>query len=238
MTTSHRIVSRDEWLAARQQLLAQEKAFTRSRDELARHRRELPWVRVDERYEFDTVNGPCTLSDLFAGRSQLFVYHFMLGPGWGEGCKSCSYLADHFDGMTPHLQQRDVTLVVVSRAPLSEIETFKQRMGWRFPWVSAYGSNFNYDYHASSRPADLADGTAIYNYEPRTGTMEELPAASVFQRDVDGTVFHTYSSYARGLDTLVGTYNFLDLLPQGRGEEGLSFPMAWVRHHDRYDAAG
>lgn len=232
--TPHRIVDHAQWLAARRDLLEAEKAFTRARDALAKQRRELPWEAVDKDYLFDTPDGPRGLAELFAGRSQLLVYHFMLGPGWSEGCKSCSFLADHFDGMLPHLVQRDVAFTAVSRAPLVEIETFRQRMGWRFPWVSAYASDFSYDYDASSRPEDLAAGRATYNYRPRDGQMTELPAASVFYRDTDGRVYHTYSCYARGLDMLIGTYHFLDLLPKGRDEDGLEFSMSWVRHHDRY----
>ncbi|MCP5201507.1 MAG: DUF899 domain-containing protein [Gammaproteobacteria bacterium] len=233
--THHPVVAHPAWLAARRELLEAEKAFTRSRDELARQRRALPWEAVTAAYEFATPQGPRSLDELFGASSQLFVYHFMLGPGWGEGCKSCSYLADHFDGMLPHLTRRDVAFVAVSSAPLAEIETFKARMGWRFPWVSAHGSDFNFDYDAASRPADLAAGRCTYNYAPREGDMTELPAASVFYRDGDGAVFHTYSCYARGLDLLIGTYNFLDLLPKGRDEDELDFSMSWVRHHDRYE---
>ncbi|MBI5617445.1 MAG: DUF899 domain-containing protein [Gammaproteobacteria bacterium] len=233
--TTHRIVNHDDWLAARRALLEEEKAFSRARDALAKRRRELPWEEVTKDYTFQTPAGPRTLAELFAGRNQLFVYHFMLGPGWAEGCKSCSYLADHFDGMLPHLGQRDVSFTAVSRAPLAEIERFKQRMGWRFPWVSAADTDFNFDFDASSRPTDLEAGTATYNYAPRDGSMTELPAASVFYRDTDGRVFHTYSTYARGLDTLIGTYNVLDLMPKGRDEDALGFTMAWVRHHDNYE---
>lgn len=237
--TPNRIVSREEWQAARKQLLAKEKEFTRLRDQLSAARRTLPWVKVEKPYAFETPEGRNTLADLFAGRSQLIVYHFMLGPGWGEGCKSCSFVADHIDGAVPHLAQRDVTLLAASRAPLAEIAAFKRRMGWRFAWVSSFGSDFNYDYDVSSHPEDLARGTATYNYEPRDGTMEELPGASVFSRDASGTIFHTYSCYARGLDILVGTYNWLDLAPKGRDEDALPWPMAWVNYHDRYgkDAA-
>ena len=231
----HPVVSRAEWLKARTAFLAKEKEFTRQRDDLSRQRRTLPWVKVDKPYQFEGPHGTESLADLFAGRSQLIVYHFMLGPGWSEGCKSCSFLADHIDGATIHLAHRDVTLLVVSRAPFREIEAFKKRMGWRFKWVSSHGGDFNYDYQVSSRPQDLADGTAVYNYQPRDGKMEELPGASVFYRDPAGAIFHTYSCYARGLDMLVGAYNYLDLVPKGRDEDALPFTMAWVRHHDRYD---
>jgi predicted dithiol-disulfide oxidoreductase (DUF899 family) len=233
----NRIVSREEWLAARKQLLAKEKAFTKQRDQLSAERRALPWVRVDKPYAFEAPEGRRSLADLFDGRSQLIVYHFMLGPGWGEGCKSCSYLSDHIDGAVPHLAQRDVTLLAVSRAPLAEIAAFKRRMGWNFPWVSSFGSDFNYDFDVSSRPEDLAAGTATYNYEKRDGTMEELPGASVFCKDAKGAVFHTYSCYARGLDMLIGAYNWLDLAPKGRDEDALPWTMAWVDYHDRYGAA-
>lgn len=235
--TDHSIVSHADWVAARRQLLEEEKAFTRARDALAARRRALPWEEVTKPYQFATADGTRSLAELFNGRSQLFVYHFMLGPGWSEGCKSCSFLADHFDGMLPHFVQRDVAFVAVSRAPLAEIAAFRQRMGWRFPWASVHDSDFNFDFDASSRPDDLAAGRATYNYVPRDGTMTELPAASVFYRDTDGRIFHTYSCYARGLDALIGTYNFIDLLPKGRDEDGLPFGMAWVRLHDRYDHA-
>jgi predicted dithiol-disulfide oxidoreductase (DUF899 family) len=231
-----KVVSPAEWLAARKEHLAKEKEFTRLRDELSRERRELPWEKVEKAYTFEGPNGKETLADLFDGRSQLLAYHFMLGPGWSEGCKSCSYLADHFDGMTVHLAHRDVTFVVISRAPLAEIETFKKRMGWRFEWVSSFGSDFNFDYHVSFSKDELASGAIHYNYgvRPSFGS-EEAPGASAFYKDAAGGVFHTYSSYARGLDILVGTYNFLDIVPKGRDEEGLAFSMAWVRHHDRYN---
>src|SRR5437660_3397501 len=168
------------------------------------------------------------------GRSQLIVYHFMLGPGWEEGCKSCSFLADHFDGSLVHLAHRDVTLAVISRAPIGQIEAFKNRMGWRFKWVSSYGNDFNRDYHVSFTKEELASGKVYYNYDLHPFGAEEAPGASVFCKDSTGGVFHTYSSYGRGLDILVGTYNFLDLVPKGRDEDGLAFSMSWVRHHDRY----
>jgi predicted dithiol-disulfide oxidoreductase (DUF899 family) len=235
----NRIVSQDEWLAARKQHLIKEKELTRLRDELSRQRRELPWVRVDKRYVFDGPDGKETLADLFAGRSQLIVYHFMLGPEWQEGCKSCSFLADHIDGSVIHLAHRDVTFVVVSRAPLPTIEAFKKRMGWRFKWVSSYGSDFNSDYHVSFTKDDLAKGKTYYNYDLRESQGEgEAPGASVFYKDGTGDIFHTYSAYARGLDMLVGAYNYLDLVPKGRDEDGLPFTMAWVRHHDRYGDGG
>ena len=230
-----RIVSRDEWLVARKDLLTREKELTRLRDEVSRHRRELPWVKIDKEYVFDGPDGRETLADLFGGRSQLIVYHFMLGPGWEEGCKSCSYLADHFDGANWHLPHRDVTFVVVSRAPLSEIEPFKKRMGWRFKWVSSHGNDFNFDYHVSATEDEQAKGKVYYNYKTSELMSDELPGLSVFYKDENGDVFHTYSTYARGLDILVGAYNFLDVVPKGRDEDPDS-TMNWVRHHDRYSS--
>jgi predicted dithiol-disulfide oxidoreductase (DUF899 family) len=232
----HRIVSRDAWTKERKAFLAKEKEFTRARDRLSAERRALPWVKVEKPYVFATPDGKKSLAELFAGRSQLLVYHFMLGPGWEEGCPSCSYLADHFDGAITHLSQRDVTFVVVSRAPLAEIEAFKQRMGWRFNWVSSFGNEFNFDYHVSL-PEDRFGTESEYNYEKQEIGSDEMPGASVFAKDASGEVFHTYSAYARGLDILIGAYNWLDLTPKGRDEAELPWSMAWVRHHDRYDAA-
>ena len=230
-----KIVSETEWLAARKALLAKEKEFTRVRDQLSRRRRELPWVKVEKPYVFDGPRGKETLADLFDGRSQLIVYHFMFGPGWEQGCPSCSFLADHFDGAVVHLAHRDVTLLAVSRAPLPQIEAFKRRMGWRFKWVSSYGNDFNRDYHVSFTTDEMAQGKVNYNYEMREFGSEEAPGASVFYKDAAGDVFHTYSSYARGLDMLLGAYHYLDLVPKGRDEDALAYTMAWVRHHDRYD---
>ena len=227
-------VSHSDWLEARAGLLAKEKEFTRLRDELSRQRRALPWEMVEKRYEFDAPSGKITLADLFDGRSQLIVYHFMFGPGWQAGCPSCSYLADHFDGPAIHLAQRDTTLAVISRAPLGEIEAFKKRMGWKFQWVSSFASDFNFDYRVSFTPEERARGKVEYNYTLGEFPSEEGPGVSVFAKNAAGDVFHTYSSFARGLDILVGTYNFLDLVPKGRDEDGLAFSMAWVRHHDRY----
>jgi predicted dithiol-disulfide oxidoreductase (DUF899 family) len=227
-------VSRDEWLVARKDLLTREKELTRLRDEVSRHRRELPWVKIDTEYVFDGPDGKETLADLFDGRSQLIVYHFMLGPGWEEGCKSCSYLADHFDGANWHLPHRDVSFAVVSRAPLSEIEPYKKRMGWRFKWVSSHNNEFNFDYHVSATEDEQGKSEMYYNYETQELASEEMPGLSVFYRDKNGDVFHTYSTYARGLDILVGAYNFLDLVPKGRDEDQLDFTMDWVRRHDEY----
>jgi predicted dithiol-disulfide oxidoreductase (DUF899 family) len=234
----HKIVSHDEWIAARKAHLAEEKAFTRARDALSKKRRELPWEKVEKSYVFEGPDGKETLADLFAGKSQLIVYHFMLGPGWEAGCPSCSYLAEHFDGAAIHLAQRDVTFLCVSRAPLAEIERFKRRMGWKFKWVSSFDSDFNFDYQVSYSDAEKVNGKVLYNYELiENFPSEERPGASVFYKNEAGEVFHTYSSYGRGLDILVGTYNFLDLAPRGRDEDGLAWSMAWVRHHDRYEGA-
>jgi predicted dithiol-disulfide oxidoreductase (DUF899 family) len=236
IATEHpKVVSHEDWLAARKEFLAKEKEFTRLRDQLSRQRRELPWEQVEKEYVFDGPNGKETLADLFAGRSQLIVYHFMFGPGWNAGCPSCSYLADHFDGPSIHLANRDVALAVISRAPLAEIDAFKRRMGWKFHWVSSFGTDFNYDYHVSFTPEEQAKGKVNYNYELTEFPSEEGPGLSVFCKDADGRIFHTYSSYARGLDIFVGAYNFLDHAPKGRDEDGLAHTMAWVRHHDRYD---
>ena len=230
----HQVVSQEEWLAARKRLLSKEKEFTRLRDQLAAERRALPWVKVEKDYVFDGPDGQETLADLFDGRSQLLVYHFMFGPGWEQGCPSCSFLSDHIDGTNWHLPQRDVTLVAVSRAPLAQIEAFKKRMGWRFKWVSSYGNDFNRDFHVSFTPEEMAQGKVYYNYAMTEFDSEEAPGISAFYQDPGGAIFHTYSAYARGLDMLIGAYNYLDLAPKGRDEAALPWTMAWVRHHDRY----
>lgn len=227
---NHPVVTRSQWLVARRQLWLHEKALTHQRDELAAARRALPWVRVEENYRFQGPDGELALADLFAGRSQLLVYHFMFAEGWNEGCPGCSFLADHFDGANLHLAHHDVSLVAVSRAPYGEFQAFRQRMGWRFPWYSSHGSRFNQDFGVSV----ATDGSAEYNYEPHTGNEAELPGLSAFIRNSDGSIYHTYSTYARGLDILVNTYNLLDLAPLGRNEGGT---MDWVRHHDRYEGA-
>jgi predicted dithiol-disulfide oxidoreductase (DUF899 family) len=229
-----KIVSRDEWLVARKELLAKEKEFSRQRDAIAAERRRMPWVRLEREYTFDGPDGPVRLRDLFAGRRQLMTYHFMFDPAWDEGCKSCSLVADTFDGCVPHLRARDVSLVAVSRAPLAKLAAFKRRMGWQFPWVSSADSPFNYDFHVSFPPDALAAGPVEYSYEATQFPVTEAPGLSVFVRDGDD-VFHAYSTYARGLDAQIGAYNYLDLAPFGRGEDGLAFTMAWVRHHDRYE---
>lgn len=231
----NKIVSQAEWLSARKALLAKEKAFSRQRDELARERQSLPWVKVEKDHVFEAPEGKRTLAQLFGARNQLIVYHFMLGPGWEAGCKSCSYLADHFEGSLPHLAARDVSFVAVSRAPLAEIEVFRKRMGWCFPWVSSHGDDFNFDFHVSFRKEDIGKRKVEYNYELGDARMEELPGASAFYKDAQGGVFHTYSTYARGLDMMIGAYNWLDIAPRGRDEEKLEFTMSWVRHHDKYE---
>jgi len=229
-----KVVSEAEWLVARRDLLTREKDLTRLRDEVSRHRRELPWVKVEKQYVFDGPNGKETLADLFDDRSQLIVYHFMFGPDWEEGCKSCSYLADHFDGANWHLPHRDVSFAVISRAPLAKLEAYKKRMDWRFKWLSSYGNDFNFDYHVSFTKEDEKKNEAYYNYGKGEFITDELPGLSVFSKDENGEVFHTYSTYARGLDILVGAYNFLDLVPKGRDEDQFDFTMEWVRRHDQY----
>jgi predicted dithiol-disulfide oxidoreductase (DUF899 family) len=233
LPSGQKVVSRDEWLAARVGLLKKEKELTRLRDEQARLRRELPCVKVEKEYGFDGPHGRVTLADLFGGRGQLVVYHFMFGPDWAEGCPSCSFVADHLNGMLPHLAARDVALAAVSRAPLAKIAAFRERMGWRFPWVSSSGTDFNADYRVSFTKEELARGKVRYNFGEQEFPSAEAPGVSVFVK-AGGDVFHTYSAYARGVEPLVGTYTVLDLVPKGRDEAGLGFSMAWVRHHDRY----
>jgi len=234
MTNERRVVGSKEWEEARRALLEREKAFQRARDELAAARRALPWERVEARYVFDGPRGEATLPELFRGRSQLVVYHFMFGPDWTDGCKSCSFWADNFERSVLHLAHRDVTMVAVSPAPREKLDAFARRFGWTFDWYSSGRSRFNQDFHASFEPGDAA---ATYNYEPKTGNMTELPGLSVFFREGDA-VFHTYSTYSRGLDTINATYQILDLVPKGRDEAGLASPMAWVRLRDRYDVVG
>jgi predicted dithiol-disulfide oxidoreductase (DUF899 family) len=232
----NRVVSQEEWTEAREELLRKEKALTRQRDAVAAERRALPWVRVEKDYVFDGPEGPESLGDLFGGRSQLIVKHFMMGPGWKDGCVGCSFHADHMDGALLHLPQRDVTLLAVSRAPLTEIEAFRRRMGWRFKWVSSFGSDFNFDYHVSFTPEEIAAGKVYYNYEMRDFMSDEMSGISVFYRRPDGAIFHTYSSYARGNEGFLGAYHYLDVLPKGRDETNNL--TDWVRHHDRYDGNG
>ena len=234
-TEGHPTVSRERWLAERKALLAQEKELTQLHDRIAQARRALPWVRVEKDYVFETPEGRRRLADLFAGRRQLLVQHFMLGPDWEEGCPSCSYMADHADGMTVHLAHRDVTFLAVSRAPLAQIERFRNRMGWQFPWVSSHGSDFNHDFGVSFTPQQVASGKVPYNYTTQAFPAEEAPGLSVFYRDDAGAIFHTYSTYGRGVEVMMGTYNLLDLVPKGRDEHNAGHTMDWVRHHDRYE---
>ena len=238
MPTDHAIVSSDEWLKARLRLLAKEKELTKLRDELSRERRELPWEAVDKAYVFDGPNGKETLAELFEGRSQLVVYHFMFAPEWDNGCPSCSWWADNFDRNVVHLTHRDVTLVAISRAPIEKLEAYKKAKGWTFKWLSSGGNDFNYDYQASFRPEAAAAGEAIYNFRPHKTSMTDLPGISVFYRDPDGTVFHTYSCYGRGIDMMNAGYHYLDLVPKGRDEDGLPYNQAWVRERDKYGSPG
>ncbi len=235
--TTHRVVSREEWVAARREHLKREKEYTRLRDQLSRERRELPWVKVDKAYVFDGPAGRESLADLFQSRRQLVVQHFMFDPSWDEGCKSCSFWVDNFDGIVTHLNHRDVTFVLVSRAPLATLEAFRARMGWRVKWVSSFHNDFNRDYHVSFTPEELEAKQTYYNYAARPFPVAEAPGVSVFYRDDDGAIYHTYSCYARGLDMLNGAYHLLDLVPKGRDEAGLNYSMEWLRHHDRYEPA-
>ena len=233
---SHRVVSRNQWIEERKALLAREKEFTQLRDQLSHARRDLPWVRVDKDkdYVFDGAGGKQTLAELFAERQQLIVYHLMFDPSWEEACSRCSFWADNFNGVLVHLNQRDVSLVAISRAPFAKLAAFQKRMGWSFNWVSSFANDFNHDYHVSFAPEQIAQGEVIYNYRLVKNSMSERPGISVFYKDPGGTIFHTYSCYARGLDMLNVAYHYLDLTPKGRDEEELPFPMAWVRYHDAY----
>jgi predicted dithiol-disulfide oxidoreductase (DUF899 family) len=232
--TQHRIVSRDEWIEARKAHLKSEKALTRMRDLVNAERRKLPWVKVDKEYVFDTPAGRKTLAELFGKNSQLIVYHFMWRWDLGQGCDGCSFLCDHVDGANLHLKHHDVSFVAVSRGKLADLEAYKKRMGWQFDFVSSYGSDFNHDYHVSFTEEELAKGKVYYNYEMTEG-FNELPGISVFFKDENGDVFHTYSSYARGGDILIGAHNFLDLTPKGRNETTI---MDWMKRHDEYETAG
>lgn len=232
--TDHAVVSKDEWLQARRSHLAKEKEFTRLRDELALQRRQLPWVKVEKDYQFETVDGTRTLADLFGDSSQLIVQHFMFGPDWEEGCPMCSFWGDNFNGTSAHLAHRDISFVSVSRAPLATLQAYKNRMGWDFNWVSSLGNDFNFDYHVSFTEDEMAIGRVHYNYRETTFPSSEGPGVSVFCRNEVGEIFHTYSCYSRGLDTLNGAYHYIDLTPKGRDEESLPYPMAWVKRHDQY----
>lgn len=229
------IVSREKWLVARKAHLVREKEFDKQRDALTRERQALPWVRIDDDYQFDDSAGTVSLRELFQGCNQLVVYHFMFHPDWEEGCPSCSFWADNFDRIITHLNQRDVSMVAISRAPIEKIESFKSRMGWGFRWVSAIGNDFNHDFHVSFSPQQLDSGDVIYNYKESGFSGPEAPGVSVFYKDADGVVFHTYSTFGRGLDKLNAAYHYLDIVPEGRDEQGLPYAQAWVRHHDRYE---
>ena len=234
---NHPVVSSEQWLAQRKALLAREKELVRLHDQIASERRALPWERVDKKYMFIAPEGPRTLGDLFDGRRQLMVQHFMFGPDWEQGCPSCSFMADHTDGMNIHLAHRDITFVAVSRAPLAAIDRFRQRMGWQFKWVSSNGSDFNFDYAVSFTQDDMARGELYYNYGMRQHPSEEAPGVSVFYKDDAGDVFHTYSTFGRGVEVMMGAYQMMDLAPNGRDERDVPHKMGWVRHHDRYEPA-
>jgi predicted dithiol-disulfide oxidoreductase (DUF899 family) len=236
MSENHKVVSREEWLQARLHFLNEEKEFTRLRDRLSAQRRNLPWEKVEQEYVFDGPNGKETLAQLFDGRSQLIVYHFMFDPSWEAGCKHCSWWADNFERNVVHLNHRDVTLVAISHAPLAKLEAFKQRMGWTFKWFSAFDCNFNYDYHVSFRPEEVAKGEIYQNYRDKKSSMSEVAGISVFYKDPNGDIFHTYSCYERGLDMMNAGYHLLDLVPKGRDENGLSFAQEWVRYRDSYES--
>jgi len=235
--TDHKIASEAEWVQARRKLLAREKELTDLQEKVAEERRALPWVKVTKEYVFDTPRGKKTLSQLFDGRSQLIVYHFMYGPDWKEGCVGCSFLADHIDGANQHLMHHDVTWMAVSRAPLEKLLAYEKRMGWKFPWASSEGSDFNYDFHVSFTRDQIAKGNATYNFEPYTGDMEDLHGTSVFIKDKDGTIYHTYSAYARGDERSLGTYMWLDITPNGRNEGEGGNLTNWVKRHDQYETA-
>ncbi len=232
--TDHKVVSQEEWVKARVAFMAKEKEFTHQREKLAEERRQLPWVKIDKDYTFQSDSGTETLSDLFQGRSQLVVYHFMFGPDWQEGCKSCSFWADNYNGSIEHLAARDVSLVAVSVGPLAKLNEFQQRMGWNFKWVSSAQTDFSKDFHVWASPEEIENGTTFYNFKKGNHYGEHMPGMSVFATDKDGQIFHTYSCYARGLDPVNSTYQILDLTPKGRDEKELPFPMAWVNHHDKY----
>jgi predicted dithiol-disulfide oxidoreductase (DUF899 family) len=229
------IVSREEWLEARRELLREEKEFTRLRDQISLKRRKLPWAKVDKEYAFEGPNGKLSLSDLFEDKSQLIVYHFMYGPDWEDACPSCSFWADNFNGIDIHLRHRDANLVAISRASLNVLQNYKKRMGWDFNWLSSLGSEFNYDYQASFTADEMEKGEMFYNFESGKFPADEAPGISVFYKNGDGEVFHTYSCYARGLDMLNGAYHYMDLLPKGRDEDDLAFTMAWLRRRDQYE---
>jgi predicted dithiol-disulfide oxidoreductase (DUF899 family) len=235
----HEIVDQERWLAARVELLKREKALTRMRDEVSAARRALPWVKVEKNYVFDAPEGRLSLAELFAGRSQLFIKHFMMGPGAQHQCVGCSLEVDHMAGILPHLENHDVSYAVVARAPLAEIEVVRKRMDWRLRWVSSNGSDFNYDFHVSFRPEEVAAKSAFYNFVWTDPQVEDLGGNSVFYKDADGQIYHTYSTYGRGGEQFLGVYAFLDVMPKGRAEDGPNKSLAaWARPHDRYGEGG
>ena len=244
--TTHEVVPKEEWVEARKRLLAKEKEFTRLREQLSAERRALPWLRIDKVYTFDGPDGRETLAQLFGDRSQLVVYHFMFAPEWEVGCKSCSFWADNFNGITAHLRQRDVAFAAISRAPLAKLQAFAKRLGWTFKWVSSQGNDFNYDFDVSFKPETLARGEATYNFAKMStfrsaGSVlknfapSDMPGISVFAKDESGVVFRTYSTYGRGIDMMNTAYHYLDLVPKGRDEAGLPHHMEWVKLRDLYD---
>ncbi len=235
--TDHAVVSKEEWERARIALLEKEKAFTRERDALSRERQALPWVEVTEDYAFDTEDGRKSLADLFGDHSQLIVYHFMYGPDWEKPCKSCSFWADNFERNIVHLAARDVAMVAVSRAPLAMLTAFKKRVGWTFDWVSSQDSDFNYDYEVSFTSEAREKGELRYNYRASQFPADEAPGISVFKKDEDGRIYHTYSTFGRGLDMMNAAYHYLDLVPKGRDEASFDMPMTWVRLRDEYATA-
>ena len=230
----HPVVSHDEWLAAQKAFLTKEKEFTHQREELSRQRRALPWEKLDKPYVFEGPDGTVSLSDLFGGRNQLIVYHFMFPPEWDEGCPHCSFWADNFNGIIVHLHQRDVSFVAISRAPLPKIEAFEKRMGWTFKWLSSDDGDFNYDFRASFHPGEIESGAPLYNFGTSEPGFTDREGVSVFYKDKDGGIVHTYSTWARGIDIFNTAYHYLDVVPKGRDEDRLEFSQAWVRHHDRY----
>jgi predicted dithiol-disulfide oxidoreductase (DUF899 family) len=232
MLENHEVVSHREWIEARKELLKKEKEFTRLRDQLSQWRRDLPWERVEKSYVFEGPSGKESLSDLFDGRSQLVVYHFMFDPDWDAGCPHCSHWADNFDRVIVHLNQRDATMIAVSRAPYSKLVVYERRMGWSFKWASSFGSDFNFDYQASFTPSQLAEKRAFYNFTEQDPGISEREGVSIFYKDRKGDIFHTYSTYARGIDMMNVDYQYLDLVPKGRDENGKG-PF-WVRRHDEY----
>ena len=234
-TVNHHVVSGERWLAERKTLLAREKELMRLHDQIAGERRALPWERVEKNYTFDAPGGRRTLAELFEGRRQLLVQHFMFGPGWEQGCPSCSFMADHTDGMNVHLAHRDITFVAIARAPLADIERFRSRMGWQFKWVSSHGSDFNYDFCVSFAPEEHAKGEVYYNYGMTAFPAQEAPGISVFYKNDAGEIFHTYSTFGRGVEVMMGAYYMMDLVPKGRDERDVPHKMEWVRHHDRYE---